>query len=367
MKSILLFIWVLQFLYCYCQSTQPVLSQCVDTFYGSLCLDIESKECFELTGSISMSGKTIYGPTSVPIADILTRIQNQKDDPNSGNLMCFNLTQSTIYGSCSLCATIDDLNIVGDTIHYCGTGTFNCTSLISEVGQEFNIPCVDITNCRLFNCRNNCNNEGHCTNFGMCNCDKGYYGYDCSVQIKHNCISAPVIPTSCWDISYPECNTVDLTMTYNYLASYDTHYTIDEFTSFSITPCTTVINEGNLQCDMCLSMENIHTEGSDLIGCPTIIMDCNGIPSRYETLDCITIAPAPQKSDCPDPTPNEVPQPQTTPGTNQVFYIVGLMIVILVLLSVGFLIIKKFGGFGKAQPAVYVEDEEPLNEPAYEQ
>jgi len=362
MKSLLLFIWVLQ--YCYCQSTQTVLSQCVDTLYGSLCLDIESKECFELTGSISMSGITIYGPTSVPIADILTQIQNQKDDPNSGNLMCFNLTQSTIYGSCSLCATIDDLNIEGETIHYCGTGTLNCTSLISHVDQEFNIPCVDIKNCKLFNCRNNCNNKGRCTNFGMCNCRKGYYGYDCSVQIDDNCISAPLLPTSCWDISYSGCNNVDLKTTNDYLAS-DFHYSFDEFTSFSITPCTTVINEGNLQCDMCLNMENIHTEGSKLIGCPTITMDCNGIPARYETLDCITIAPAPkqQSADCHDTTPN-VDQPRSS--SNQVFYIVGFIIVILVLLSVGFLVIKKFGGFGKAQPAVYVEDEEPLNDPEYE-
>jgi hypothetical protein len=46
------------------------------------------------------------------------------------------------------------------------------------------------------------------------------------------------------------------------------------------------------------------------------------------------------------------------------FFGLGLMLVILVLLSLGYLVIKKFGAFGKATPEVY-EDEEPLNESDY--
>jgi len=345
---------------------QTVVSKCIDTMaiYGSLCLDISSKECFELTGTISISGQMIYGPTSVPIADIISRIQNnQQNNPNEGNLMCFKLTESQLYGTCSLCATVDQLTINGNSIHYCGTGLFNCSSSIAPLSQEFDIPCFDLENCGLFNCRNECNQKGRCSSFGLCECDPGYYGYDCSLQIAGNCVSSPLLDPTCWEISYPECNTVNLKLS-STADTYITHYSVNDFTSFDISPCKTVINEADLQCDMCLSMENIHTESS-LVGCPTINLKCNDIPARSERVDCISIGPSyDAQTMCPtDDQSSKEPSPSSTP--NQIVYILGLMLAILILLSVGFLIIRKFGDWGRVQPEVYVEDEEPLNESDY--
>jgi hypothetical protein len=337
-----------------------VSRQCIDTSYGPLCLDITNKDCFEITATVTLESIPLYGPTSVPIADILTQIQNR--DPNSGNLICFLLTKSSILGTCSLCGTVDSLNISGNSLHYCGSGKINCTSSISPpLSQPFDIPCIDFNNCELLNCRNECSNKGRCTSFGMCECYPGYYGYDCSLQINGNCASSPLLDSTCWEISYPQCDTVDLLITSVSGTSLN-HYPLKDFTSFSIVPYETVIDEPSIKCDMCLTMENIHSEGSDLVGCPTINMQCNSIPARSDLLDCITIAPSPDTSSC---TENDSPQqPPPSNFSSQIFFGLGLMLVILVLLSLGYLVIKKFGAFGKATPEVY-EDEEPLNESDY--
>ena len=40
-------------------------------------------------------------------------------------------------------------------------------------------------------CLNNCSNRGNCSNFGICLCEEGYFGRDCSLGIIiHN-----IIPT----------------------------------------------------------------------------------------------------------------------------------------------------------------------------
>jgi len=354
-KSLLFLVWLVPFYYCQTQ----VSRQCIDTSYGPLCLDITNKDCFEITATVTLESIPLYGPTSVPIADILTQIQNR--DPNSGNLICFLLTQSSSFGTCSLCATVDNLNISGNSLHYCGSGKFNCSSSVSPpLSQSFDIPCIDFKNCELLNCRNECSHNGRCTSFGMCECDPGYYGYDCSLQINDNCASSSLLDNTCWTISYPQCNTVDVLLTSDSNTSLN-HYSLKDFTSFSIVPYQTVIDEPSIKCDMCLSMENIHSVGSNLVGCPTINMQCNSIPARSDLLDCIIIAPSPDTVSCTDNSPQEPP----SNFSSQIFFGLGLMLVILVLLSLGYLVIKKFGGFGKATTPEVYEDEEPLNESDY--
>jgi len=278
--------------------------------------------------------------------------------------MCFSLTQSTSqFGACSLCATVDSLNISGNSIHYCGSGKINCSSsLTPTMSQSFDIPCIDIQNCNLLNCRNECNKRGTCTRYGMCECYSGYYGYDCSLRISDNCASSPLIDNSCWSISYPQCDIVELSKTTNPDISQVTQYSVKDFTSFPISPCKTVINEPSIKCDMCLSMENIHSEGENLVGCPSINMNCNNIPARSEVLDCITIGPT---STCPTDNPKEEPQPSSNFSASGLLFGLGLFLVILVIISLGYFLVKKFGGFGTAKPQVYVEDEEPLNENDY--
>jgi len=370
----LLFLVLLALPFIYCQTQQQVLSECVDTLYGSLCLDITSQECFELTGTISVGGQTIYGPTSVPIATILSQIQNQKDDPNSGNLMCFPLTESSIYGSCQLCATVDDLNIDGDTIHYCGVGTFNCTSMIGpSIQQEFDIPCFNLEHCGLFNCRNECNERGVCTSLGLCECYKGYYGYDCSIHITQNCLIS-IFDTTCWELYSTECDVVNLQVYSLTGYTFYSESTVDQLKNFSIIPPTTVIDEPNLKCDLSLSMDNIHPEDTNIIGCPTILMQCNSIAASHQKIDCLTIGSTPYESLCPptethnNPT-NNADDPQPTSSNNTFYPLVAGLLTLFVLLSLGFMVMNKFGGFKRIcketqqpQPVYLPEDEEPLHE-----
>jgi len=338
----------------YSQST-TVLSQCIDTLAGPLCLDLSSEECFELTGTISLGGSSIFGPRTIPIADLLTQIQNQKDDPTAGNLMCFQLTQASAYGTCSLCATIDELEIIGNSIHYCGTGQFNCSSLIAPLFQPFTIPCFDLTNCGLFNCRNDCNQRGRCTSFGMCECDSGYYGYDCSIQLTKNCVSGPLFNTTCWEIT-EECDLYDVELSSG-SSRYVMQYKAEEFTEFPIVPCKPVINEENLVCDLCLNMENIQQDTQ--LGCPTIEMTCNSISARSDRIDCVPLSIMQLLTSC-----DASPSPSTSFSfSNQIMFGLALIVVVLVVLTIGFFIAKKFGVLSpRSTPDLYIEeDEEPLN------
>jgi hypothetical protein len=341
----------------YCQTSIGNLP-CVDIPGGPLCIEITNKDCLELTGTVTLGGIP-YRETSILISDILTQIQNR--DPNTGNLMCFNLVQLNEM-ACSLCATVDSLNITGNSIHYCGSGKFNCSiSNTPTISQPFDISCVDLTNCDLLKCRNQCNKKGHCTSFGMCNCDPEYYGYDCSLHISEsrNCASSTLLGDTCWQVE-PTCDSVEVLIISDGKTSTKT-YKYNEFTSFPIVPSKTVINEPSINCDITLNMENIHTAQDNLIGCPTLNLTCNSILARSDRLNCINLA---KYDPCPDnPTPDE-PQ-QSSNYSSQIFFGLGLMLVILVLLSLGYLVIKKFGGFGKSNPEVYVEDEEPLNDSDY--
>lgn len=331
-----------------------MVSQCVDTVAGPMCLDITSKACFELTGKVTLSGESIFGPASIPIADLLTRVQNQKNDPSTGNLMCFQVTESSVYGSCSLCATIDELEISGNSIHYCGTGQFNCSSLIAApVMQTFNIPCVNLENCSLFNCRNGCNAKGTCSSLGLCECDSGYYGYDCSLHITENCVSGPLFDIECWGVD-TKCDSVELIVTRSGRTETTQFASASDFKQFEIVPCKKVISEADLNCEMCLTMENIHPDGTGFTGCPTISMSCNSIPASSERLDCIHM-------DSTSTCSTSSSESSTGVLNTQIIFGLGIILVLLVVLTIGFLIVKKLGIFAPKPQELYIEDEEPLN------
>lgn len=302
-----------------------------------------------MTGSITLAGETIFGPTTVPIADLLMQIQNQQDDP----MICYGL-QDSLYGSCSLCATVDGLQINGDSIHYCGTGLLNCSNAItSTLSQTFDIPCFDLENCGLFNCRNDCYGRGTCSSLGICQCDPGYYGYDCSVQLSENCVYGPLFDSTCWTVNHCD-QTLDVTIT-NSQSSSVKQITQNEFTQFDIVPCSTVIDEANLKCDMCVTMEQIQPQGTGYNGCPSISMSCNTILARKDSLDCIYI---PTTTKCPEPMD---PSPNSTSSPIYI-YVLGFFSVLLILALV-YLVIQRLGLLSKPQQQdlYVVEDEEPLN------
>lgn len=346
--------------------SDTVVNQCWDTIGGEVCLRVTNEQCNDLQGSLTVNGLPIGPSRTVPLGDILTSIQARADDPNfRDELICQNITDTSPFGACTLCATVDQLSIVGDTLNYCGVGQLTCSQTLTfgpEFFRNFTIPCMTINNCQLFSCRNDCNGRGKCTSLGMCECDPGYYGYDCLLQMSNNCITGPT-GQNCWDVSFPACKEVDIKVTTN---PGDTpsiqHAKVDELSSFPIGPCNNVITEDNLKCQICMEMKDVTTLGTQLRGCPTIRSVCNDVNVGQDSIDCIIIAQSNQLTCNPDDTMND----QTDSGFSRSKILLTFVSVIIGLGIIGgiFVLLRKYSKFikGKDRPEVYIEeDDEPLN------
>jgi len=313
---------------------------------------------------LELNSYPIYGPKTVPIGDILNDIQARADDPNFKNeMICQNISNTSPFGACTFCATVDQLSIEGDTLNYCGIGQFTCNPVfVPEIRRNFTIPCVKIDNCQLFSCKNDCNGRGKCTSLGMCECYSGYYGYDCLLEMTDNCISGANFQQTCWDISFPDCREVDIQVTSAGTAPSMKHEKVDELSSFSIGPCRDVISEDKLKCEICMEMNDVTTLGTQLIGCPTIRSVCNDVTVGEDSMDCITLAQSTQLTCNPDDKTNE-----QTGGFSRSKILLTFVSVIIGLGIIGAVIVllRKYSKFikGKDRPEVYIEeDEEPLND-----
>jgi hypothetical protein len=323
---------------------QEVYNSCVQVTAGNLCLTINSEQCVELVGTITLNGFPLYGPQGVPIATILERIKSLVDDPNYSNtsnpMICQTLSNSPIYGSCSFCATFDQLHIYEDHIHYCGNAILNCSATI----QNFTIPCVDINNCKLFGCRNNCSGTGTCDQIGLCNCNPGYYGFDCSVLFNENCFSSPNLPVNCWEIGFSDCRTLDVVIKTDSVVTAREKYKLDEINSFPVVPCRTVLEEP--PCQICINMDNLTIEGDELRGCPTIKTVCDTEPLADNELDCIVLAKT-QQLICPTPTSAPVmndTDPNASKTSNTILLVLATVLAVLFLLGSGYILITKYLG-----------------------
>jgi len=357
------------FAFCLVQSqVQQVYHDCVEIALGSLCLTINSEECVELVGTLTLNGLPLYDAQSIPIATILQRIKSLTEDPaytnSSSHMLCQTLSSSPIYGTCSFCASYDQLHIYDDHIHYCGNALFNCSG--SGVRQNFTIPCVDINNCKIFGCRNNCSGTGTCDQIGLCNCYKGYYGFDCSVLYNENCFSSPNVPVNCWEIGFTDCRTLDVSIRTDGVVTLKEKYKLDEINSFPVVPCRTVLQDP--LCKLCINMNNLTVEGDELIGCPTIKTVCNSQPLSENQLDCMVLAQTPELI-CPTPTTPVMnnTDPNASKTSNTVLLVLATVLAVLFLLGSGYILITKYLGvylpnpFDTGKPEVYVEDEAPLN------
>lgn len=59
-------------------------------------------------------------------------------------------------------------------------------------------------------CTNNCNNNGNCTRTGVCNCKKGFSGFDCSQDENAKAILRSSTINETWDLSTGELKDVIL-------------------------------------------------------------------------------------------------------------------------------------------------------------
>jgi len=340
------------------------VSQCWDTLAGQLCLQVTNEQCNDLSGTLTMNEVPVYGPKTVPLGDILNTIQARADDPNFRNeLICQNLTSTSPFGACTFCATVDQLSIVGDTLNYCGVGQLTCSQMYlgPAFSRNFTIPCMTINNCQLFSCKNDCNGRGTCTSLGMCECYPGYYGYDCLLEMENNCISGSNFQETCWDVSFPACKQVDITVNSGGAISVQ-HAKVDELSSFSIGPCRDVLSEDNLSCQVCMEMNDVTTLGTQLTGCPTIRSVCNQVTVSETSIECITLAQSTQLTCNPDDNTNE-----QMAGFSRSKILLTFVSVIIGLGIIGgvFVLLRKYSKFikGRNRPEVYIEeDDEPLND-----
>jgi len=261
------------------QVIKQVLHQCTPNFdpIGQLCIDVTSKDCFELTGKLSVSGNPVFTRT-VSISQMITTVAKRpKGTPLDycQDLASLNIPTPT---PCSLCVSVDKLQIQGDDLNFCGRAQVNCSLGIK---RDIPIPCLNITDCAIYGCKNGCNN-GVCSPTGVCVCQPGFYGTDCSLSISNNCLKSSSMTTApCWKFAFPDCKTMTVTTTAGVQASQSVNQT-----SLTLVPCQTV---PNAQCKLCLDVENVHTSGNKLVGCPVIKDSCNGMIVRHE-VDCTTLA-----------------------------------------------------------------------------
>jgi len=179
--------------------------------------------------------------------------------------------------SCSLCVTVDKLQIQGDDLTFCGKYQVNCSLGIK---REIPIPCINITNCSIYGCDKGCNN-GVCGPTGVCLCQPGYYGTDCSISLSGNCLLSSNSPSGCWEFGFPDCKTMSITTS----AGVQGPQSVDQ-SSVMLVPCHSVPNS---QCQLCLDAENVHPVSNQLVGCPVIRVNCNGTELRQD-LACRALA-----------------------------------------------------------------------------
>jgi hypothetical protein len=206
---------------------------------------------------------------------------------------------------------------------------------------------------------------------GICSCDPGYYGFDCSILLDGDCVSSPLFPLTCWNITFLDCRTFQIKIT-SPQRQINQVFKLDEITSFQIIPCTPFLNDDRLVCEICIDMENITVQGTELIGCPTIKTSCNYFPVSDNQMECITLAtttdlicytPVPLN---PDGNYNMTDSPDIT--TSKIILLVLVSVLgVLILLGMGYIFITKYLGFSPKlfvdkKPVTYIEDEEPLHD-----
>jgi len=354
---------------------QEVFSQCFNVpVAGQVCIRVNSRDCFELTGTVTLNGAIIGAPQYVPIGTILSTLQDRLDDPShkSDKTVCrtINLGANFPEFECGLCTNITDLHIEGDNLHYCGSLTVSCSSPFTTQNfiQTFTPRCVDIKNCELFGCRNNCNRAGTCTALGICKCNAGHYGLDCSVEVDNNCIQSNAFDRTCWKAEFSDCQTIDFQVTSPVGEISREYAKLDEIDSLELLPCQELAE--NVNCEMCVEAKNLQVIGSELKGCPTVKLTCEDIVVSNYQIDCLTLIKS-DKLVCPT-SPSNAPKNDTGffgilggAGTGKtILLVLACTLALLFIAGLGYFAMTKYFGFDLPNPFrqvdVYTEDEAPL-------
>lgn len=300
---------------------KQVINECTPAIdpIGQLCVNVTRKDCFELTGVVTLRDNTVLSRT-VSISQAIDMIARRKTS-SQPVLVCESLANLNIPTPvpCSICVYVDKLQIQEDDLNFCGRIQVNCSL---GVKREIVVPCLNITDCAIFGCKNGCG-TGTCSPIGVCVCPPGYFGPDCSTTLKDNCVQSSSTSTSCWSFSFPTCDTMAVTTS---TSQQDTLLNVNQ-SSLTLVPCQAVTKS---PCQLCVDAENVHPEGNRLIGCPVLKDKCSGIEIRHES-DCTVLATSDSLL-CSTSSGSSDLEDETTPKT----YVLVAMIVVLVLSILGF-------------------------------
>jgi len=274
---------------------------------------------------LTLNNNTVYGPRKVSISRLLDTVARNSSLPITTceplDLSQWNLP---IPGSCSVCGIIDKLQIQGDDLQFCGKLQLNCSLL--PIKREFPIPCLNITDCAIAGCRNNCNNHGTCSSVGVCLCSKGYYGPDCSIQLNGNCLQGPS-SKSCWNVDAKDCKSISVSPA---SGGTGTTYNVNQ-SVIALTPKESCLAVTGVPCKMCVDAENVQVVGDKLQGCTVVRTECNGITFAKQSSDCGTLTTSKTLVCESDPA-----------GLTKV-----LLISLVVVLAVGIIAVGSYFGYEK--------------------
>ncbi|WAR16788.1 TENX-like protein, partial [Mya arenaria] len=90
---------------------------------------------------------------------------------------------------CDICVQGKYGELCNNTCNNTNYGCTNATNFISCKSGYFAFSTYCLKQCSL-GCKDNCNNEGHCSCHFTCeNCKPGNYGYNCNIPCTHGCIN----------------------------------------------------------------------------------------------------------------------------------------------------------------------------------
>jgi len=211
-----------------------------------------------------------------------------------------------------------------------------------------NVQCVEFKNCELFACLNDCSGHGKCGTLG-CDCDAGFFGSDCSLFVKDNCVRYANRPDQiCWTPNQNQlkqsCNKdLSFQITSSWTKPDSVNISLTQHQAKDFLKCQPGAFGPNpapifRNCTNCLDMENITLKDHVLTGCPTLRLSCLGGDVLSSPLTCVELAKSNSlETSCPNgpnvPGPEPEPEPETDNISTGTLYtaavIIGVVVVIL--------------------------------------
>jgi len=319
---------------------QTLFDQCTPVVEGvpRICVTATSLGCFELHAHVTVNNQT-YLDQDLPIPRILQEIKFMLEHPPPGtprNIVCYNYSAGAL-GHLGVCGNVTELSVSGDDLKFCGKVQFFLDSaLLGKYNESLEVPCLDIKQCKLFGCPNNCSGKGTCGPFG-CTCNKGYSGPDCSVFFNGTCVESDLVPASCWKAFFPDCRHVEFEVTSQGRELYKFESPLNEVSGVKLLPSTALV--GFEPCKVDVVAQNITVKNDTLSGCPVIQVSCDELIVEEFNLDCMKLAQS-SALICANnpPVTNPPPGPENTMstiGAGRVAMYVAVGILVLALLGGG--------------------------------